>query len=98
MIDMIVGVLRLLISALEILWVGHGPVAAIAIIGAIGLATVAIGLCAGLLAVALARIGAASAPARCRHAADVGALLSQSDPNAAGRPRPRAPGRDLSAA
>jgi len=47
---------------------------------------------------ALVAADPSGAATRLRQTADPGTLLAQSDPDAAGRPRPRAPGRGIPAA
>jgi len=92
---------RILASSLDSVWAGSSPAALIGLAGMAG----AIGLIA---MVAAWRVRTAVAletalglrPRRERQAepADRSALLSQSDPDADGRPRPRAPGGALLAA
>ena len=89
MIDAIGMLLRTLLVALGALPLPDGLMAG----GELGVAAVLVA--AAVLAIALAvltpRFGIRSAP-HPRRAIDVSTLLAQSDPDADGHPRPRAPG------
>lgn len=89
---------RILASSLDGVWAGANPAALIGLAGmagAIGLIAV-VAACRARSAVAL-DAALRIRPRNERHAepADRSALLSQSDPDADGHARPRAPGRTL---
>ncbi|CAD5995878.1 DUF6412 domain-containing protein [Agreia sp. COWG] len=71
--------------------VGTGPLDAVAAVGVVGLAAVAVSLCARYLVGVMGR----SLPVDIRQSgldrAALVVLITQSDPSAAGRPRTRAP-------
>ena len=98
MFDFIVLLLRSLTASLELVWVGDGAIAALAVVGAVGVTAAAIAVCVVLLAVALGDRASSVIARGYLHTSDVSRLFSQSDPNSAGRPRPRAPGCDRSVA
>ena len=89
---------RILASSLDGVWAGSNPAALIALAGMAG----AIGLLSMVAASRMRSVGALAAALRV-HArrlrqaepADRSALLSQSDPDADGHARPRAPGSAL---
>jgi hypothetical protein len=89
---------RLFASSVETVWSSSSPAAVIALagmVGAIGLvAIVAAARLGGIVALAAA-LGGVGRLERAVEPADRGVLLSQSDPDADGRPRPRAPGISL---
>jgi hypothetical protein len=89
---------RVLAASLDSVWAGSSPAALIGLAGMAG----AIGLMAMVAAwrvrsaVALeAALGVRPRRERNAEPADRSVLLSQSNPDADGRPRPRAPGRPL---
>jgi hypothetical protein len=92
---------RILASSFDGVWAGSDPAALIALAGMVG----AMGLLSMVAASRVRSVGGVSAALRV-HArrlrqaepADRSALLGQSDPDADGRPRPRAPGSTLPAA
>jgi hypothetical protein len=96
-IEPITALLRFLQAAVQV------DVAAVAqltvlLVGAIGAAAVALVVTAWQRVPALVAADSSGACTRLRQTADLGRLNSQSDPDAAGRPRPRAPGRGIQAA
>ncbi|MCR2762457.1 DUF6412 domain-containing protein [Microbacterium sp. zg.B48] len=94
MADMIGSFLQVLLTSLGLLAAGSDPAAvtvAVAVISAAALILTVV------LAITLPRSVSASL-ARPRRTADVSAPMSQSDPDAAGHPRSRAPGLAASAA
>jgi len=95
MLDFIALLLGTLTSSLELVWAGSGPIAALAVVGAVGVTAAALALCVGILAVALGDRASSVIAHGYLQTIDVSRLFSQSDPNAEGRPRPRAPGCDL---
>lgn len=91
MIDSITAVLHLLLAAIGVMPT-PGTVTAVAVF------LVAAALIATLVVAVAPPRNARSALARPRRAIDDSALISQSDPDAAGHPRSRAPGFAASAA
>lgn len=98
MLDFIALLLRYFVASLELVWAGYGPITALAVVGAVGVTAAAIALCVVLLAVSLGDRASSVIARGYLQTVDRSRLLSQSDPNAAGRPRPRAPGCDPSVA
>lgn len=97
MIEFFVVLLRSLQAALELSLASNGPLAVL-LLGVVGAAAVAVVVVASRVLPALVAADASGAARRLRQTADPGLLLSQSDPDAPGRARPRAPGRGLVAA
>jgi hypothetical protein len=93
----IVALLRLIQGTLEPQLAGEAHVSMI-VIGALGIAAVAIVVLAHRAVPALVGADPSGASLRLRQTVDPGRLIAQSDPDAAGRPRPRAPGRGIPAA
>ncbi|MGI9821878.1 DUF6412 domain-containing protein [Agromyces sp. Marseille-Q5079] len=93
----VVALLRLIGGLLEPQLAGDGHVSML-VIGAIGIAAVAVLVTAYRAVPALVGADPTGAAVRLRQTADPGRLIAQSDPDAAGRPRPRAPGRGIQAA
>lgn len=89
MIESIGALLQLMLTALGVVPLPSDAAAG----GMLGIAAVLVALAVIALAVALVAplFGVRSVP-HPRRAIDVSALLAQSDPDAAGHPRPRAPG------
>lgn len=90
-----------LTAVFESAWAGTSITSTLAIvglIGVIGLTTLAVALAARFVTALVASLRQNAATARDGDVADLGLLLSQSDPDADGRPRPRAPSRPLAAA
>ncbi|MCX7522165.1 DUF6412 domain-containing protein [Microbacterium sp. STN6] len=76
-----------------------GSILALAsLVGAASLVAVAVVIAARSVAALAAALALAGPAPRAECAADIGQLLAQSDPDAAGRPRPRAPSAIPSAA
>jgi hypothetical protein len=98
MLDFIALLLRYLVASLDLAWAGYGPIAALAVVGAVGVTAAAIAICVVLLAVGFGDRASSVIAHGYLQTIDVSRLFSQSDPNAAGRPRPRAPGCDHSVA
>jgi hypothetical protein len=92
---------RFFAAGLESAWAGTSITSALAIvglIGAIGLTTLAVAVAARFVTALVASLQQSAAPRHAAAGADLGTLLSQSDPDADGRPRPRAPSRSLATA
>ena len=68
------------------------------LLGVLGAAAVVLVAAAWSSVPALVAADPSGAATRLQQTADPGTLLAQSDPDAAGRPRPRAPGRGIPAA
>ena len=95
MLESLTSGLQMLLATLGLLVTPDlGAMGAVGAMGALGV-TIAVASFAlvlvALLAVALTRSGRAS-PAHPSRAIDISSPLSQSDPDASGHPRPRAPG------
>ena len=84
-------------AALE-LAVASDALVGVLLIGALGAAAVALVVTTWRAVPALVAADPSGASTRLQQTADPGRLLAQSDPDAAGRPRPRAPGRGIPAA
>lgn len=97
MIEFIGALLRSLQASLELSLASNGLLAVL-LVGVVGAAAVAVVVIACRALPALVAADASGAARRLRQTADPGRLLSQSDPDAPGRARPRAPGRGLAAA
>ena len=93
----VVALLRLIQGVLEPQFAGDAHVSML-VIGALGIAAVAVLVTAHRAVPALVGADPAGASTRHRQTTDPGRLIAQSDPDAAGRPRPRAPGRGIPAA
>lgn len=93
----VVALLRLIQGVLEPQLAGDAHVSAI-VIGALSIAAVAVIVTSYRAVPALVGADASSASLRHRQTVDPGRLIAQSDPDAAGRPRPRAPERGIPAA
>ncbi len=85
-------------SALEIAIASNSQVAVLLLGLLLGAATVALIVTVWRAIPALVAADASGASRRLRQTADPGRLIAQSDPDAAGRARPRAPGRVIPAA
>jgi len=92
-----IPLLRFVQAALE-LSVASDAQVAVLLVGALGAAAVAIVVTTWRAIPVLVAADRSGASTRLRQTADPGRLLAQSDPDAAGRPRPRAPGRGIPAA
>ena len=97
MIELISTLLRLTPAWLE-LAVASNAHLAVLMLGVVGAAAVAVVVIACRALPALVAADSSGAARRLRQTADPGTLLAQSDPDAAGRARPRAPGRGIPAA
>ena len=97
MFEPFVAVLRLVQAAFELSLASDAQVGVL-LVGALGAAAVAIVVTAWRSIPSLVAADRSGASTRLRQTADPGRLLAQSDPDAAGRPRPRAPGRGIPAA
>jgi hypothetical protein len=92
---------RLFASSFETVWSSASPAGVIALagmVGAIGLVTLVAASRVGSIVALAASLSVRTRLERAIEPADRGELLSQSDPDAAGRPRPRAPGHLLQTA
>jgi hypothetical protein len=92
-----VALLRLVQAAFELAVASDAQVGVL-LVGALGAAAVAIVVTSWRAIPVLVAADRSGASTRLRQTADPGRLLAQSDPDAAGRPRPRAPGRGIPAA
>ncbi|WP_448005946.1 DUF6412 domain-containing protein [Agromyces bauzanensis] len=97
MIELVTALLRYVQAALEV-HVGSDVQVTVLLVGAIGAAATAIVVLAWRSVPALVAADPSGASTRLRQTTDPADLISQSDPDAAGRPRPRAPGRGIPAA
>ena len=93
----VVALLRLIQGVLEPQLAGNVQLTAI-VIGALSIAAVAVIVTSYRAVPALVGADPTGASMRLRQTVDPGRLIAQSDPDAAGRPRPRAPGRGIRAA
>lgn len=101
MVQYVELVARFFAAAVESAWVASsmpGTLAVVGLIGAVGLTTLAVALAARFVVSLVASLQHGVSGLRAAAAADIGTLLGQSDPDADGRPRPRAPSRSLPAA
>jgi hypothetical protein len=96
-IDLLTALLRYTQAALEISLASNTQVTVL-LVGAIGAVAVALVVTARRAMPGLVAADRSGASSRLRQTADPGRLIAQSDPDAAGRPRPRAPGRGIPAA
>ncbi|MFF2387815.1 DUF6412 domain-containing protein [Agromyces sp. NPDC058104] len=97
MIEFVGALLRSVQASLE-LSLASNALLAVLLVGVVGAAAVAVVVVACRALPALVAADASGAARRLRQTADPGLLLSQSDPDAPGRARPRAPARGLAAA
>lgn len=86
------------VAGFELFWAGNGSAGALALIGVVGLSAIAALLCARYLTSLARSLPSATRLKRLREPADIAVLLSQSDPDADGHARPRAPASSLAAA
>jgi hypothetical protein len=96
-IELLTALLRYAQASLEVPLASNAQITVL-LLGVIGAATVAIVVTAWRAIPVLVAADRSNASTRLRQTADPGRLLAQSDPDAAGRPRPRAPGRGIQAA
>jgi hypothetical protein len=85
-------------AGFELFWAANGPAGAFALIGVVGLGMIVVLLCARYLTSLARSMPASAVIGHLREPADIAALLSQSDPDADGHARPRAPGYSLQVA
>lgn len=97
MIEPLTALLRYTQASLEIALASNAQVT-ILLVAVLGAAAVALVVTAWRAVPALVAADPSNASTRLRQTADPGRLIAQSDPDAAGRPRPRAPGRGIPAA
>ena len=95
--ELLTMLLRQMQAALDVA-VASNPQLTVLLLGVLGAAAVALIVTAWGSVPALVAADPSGASTRLRQTADPGTLLAQSDPDAAGRPRPRAPGRGIPAA
>lgn len=95
--ELLTMLLRQMQAALDVA-VASNPQVTVLLLGVLGAAAVTLIVTAWGSVPALVAADPSGASTRLRQTADPGTLLAQSDPDAAGRPRPRAPGRGIPAA
>jgi hypothetical protein len=96
-VELFVMLLRQVQAALDIA-IASNPQVTVILLGVLGAAAVVLVAAAWSSVPALVAADPSGAATRLQQTADPGTLLAQSDPDAAGRPRPRAPGRGIPAA
>ncbi|HZW42652.1 MAG TPA: DUF6412 domain-containing protein [Agromyces sp.] len=97
MFELLVAVLRYAQSSLEVALASNAQ-GTVLLLGVVGVAAVAIVVAAWAVPPALVAADPAGASTRFRQTADPWRLLAQSDPDAPGRARPRAPTHAVAAA
>lgn len=97
MIDLLVALFRVAQASLEIALASNAQMSVV-LVGVVGAAAVAVVVVACQSLPAMVAADASGAATRFRQTADPWRLLAQSDPDAPGRARPRAPTRGLAAA
>jgi hypothetical protein len=97
MIELLVALFRVAQASLEIALASNAQMSVV-LVGVVGAAAVAVVVVACQSLPALVAADASGAATRFRQTADPWRLLAQSDPDAPGRARPRAPTRGLAAA
>ena len=97
MIEFLAALLRYTHAALEISFASNAHLTVL-LVGAIGAAALALVVTASRAMPGLVAADQAGASSRFRQTTDPGLHVAQSDPDAAGRPRPRAPDRGIPAA
>ncbi|MCD2441593.1 DUF6412 domain-containing protein [Agromyces sp. SYSU K20354] len=97
MIELVTEFLRFTQASFE-LAVASNAHLAVLLLGVVGAAAVAVIVTTCRALPALVAADSSDASTRFRQTADPWRLLAQSDPDAPGRPRPRAPGRGIPAA
>ena len=95
--ELLVALVRYTQAALEIAVASNSQITVL-LLGLLGAAAIALAVTAWRVIPALVAADASGASRRLRQTADPGQLIAQSDPDAAGRARPRAPGRLVPAA
>ncbi|MEF3403242.1 DUF6412 domain-containing protein [Agromyces sp. CCNWLW203] len=97
MIELLVALFRVAQASLEIALASNAQMSVV-LVGVVGAAAVAVVVVACQSLPAMVAADASGAATRFRQTADPWRLLAQSDPDAPGRARPRAPARGLAAA
>ncbi|MFB9308781.1 hypothetical protein BJY17_001753 [Agromyces hippuratus] len=97
MIELLVALFRVAQASLEIALASNGQMSVV-LVGVVGAAAVAVVVVACQSLPAMVAADASGAATRFRQTADPWRLLAQSDPDAPGRARPRAPTRGPAAA
>lgn len=97
MIELLLALLRYAQSSLEVALASNAQVTVL-LLGVVGVAAVAVAITAWAVSPALVAADPTGASTRFRQTADPWRLLAQSDPDAPGRARPRAPARAAAAA
>ncbi|MFB6612037.1 DUF6412 domain-containing protein [Agromyces sp. NPDC056379] len=97
MIELLVALFRVAQASLEIALASNAQMSVV-LVGVVGAAAVAVVVVAWQSLPAMVAADASGAATRFRQTADPWRLLAQSDPDAPGRARPRAPTRGLAAA
>jgi len=97
MIELLTNLLRFLAAAFEFGAAANGQLSVL-LLGVVGAAAVAVVVLSVRALHTLVAADPSGAATRLRQTADPWRLLSQSDPDAPGRARPRAPGRAAAAA
>jgi hypothetical protein len=97
MIELLLALLRYAQSSLEVALASNAQVTVL-LLGVVGVAAVAVAVTAWAVSPALVAADPSGASTRFRQTADPWRLLAQSDPDAPGRARPRAPARAVAAA
>ncbi len=97
MIELLTALPRYTQASLEVAFASNAQVTVL-VVAMLGAAAVALVVTAWRAVPALVAADPSGAATRLRQTADPGRLIAQSDPDAAGRPRPRAPGRGIPAA
>ncbi|HWU58013.1 MAG TPA: DUF6412 domain-containing protein [Microbacteriaceae bacterium] len=92
-----------IVAGTELLWAANGGFGNVALTGVVGIGVVGLGVMIALLCVSYLTAIARSMPGgvrreRLSEPADIAVLLSQSDPDADGHARPRAPAFSLAVA
>jgi len=96
-IEFLVALFRVAQASLEIALASNGQMS-IVLLGVVGAAAVAVVVVGSQAMPAIVAADASGAATRFRQTADPWRLLAQSDPDAPGRARPRAPARGIPAA
>ena len=97
MIELLLALLRFAQSSLEVALASNTQVTVL-LLGVVGVAAVAVAVTAWAVSPSLVAADPTGASTRFRQTADPWRLLAQSDPDAPGRARPRAPARAVAAA
>ena len=98
MFELLVAQLRYPQSSSEVAHASNPQVTVLLLLGVVGVAAVAVVVTAWAVSSALVAADPAGASTRFRQTADPWRLLAQSDPDAPGRARPRAPTSAVAAA